>query len=106
MRAGRLNEVIDIYEESTVVDPDYGSETASFTKLLTTRAEVKFTNGSESLSNNTIVNTSAVVFWLRIREGISETMQVEWRGCRYSIEYIEWDRKLKFLRLQTSKILN
>ena len=106
MRAGRLDEVIDIYSEVTEVDPDYGSESASFTKCLTTRADVTFNNGNETLSNETVVNTRAVVFWIRFREGITETMQIEWRGDRYSIEYIEVNRRTRLLRLQTSKILN
>lgn len=106
MRAGRLDEVIDIYREVTEVDPEYGSSDASFIKCLTTRADVTFNNGNETLSNNTVVNTNAIVFWIRFREGITETQQIEWRGDRYNIEYIESNRRTRLLRLQTSKILN
>lgn len=106
MRAGKLRESIEIFRELTATDADFGSSVESFVSYLETRADVRHIGGGESLSNNTVVNTNAVVFWIRFKEGITETMQVEWRGDRYAIEYIEEDRKLRRIKLQTSKILN
>lgn len=106
MKAGRLSELIDIYEEQKTTDPDYGSESVSWVKCLTTRADVTFNSGSESVQDYTIVNTQTTAFRIRFKEGIKETMQIEWRGVRYNITNIEENRKLRYLLMQTSKILN
>jgi SPP1 family predicted phage head-tail adaptor len=106
MRAGRLDEVICIEYESTVVDPVYGSETVSFVPKLTTRADVTYNNGTETLSNETVVNTHSVNFRIRLRDGVCETDEIVWRGDRYRITNIEVNRRLRHLIIETSKILN
>lgn len=106
MRGGKLRESVEIFKEVSTTDPDFGSDVNVFESWLKTRADVRYISGGESEQNNTVVNTSSVTFWLRFKEGFTETMQVEWRGNRYAIEYIEENRKDRRLKLQTSKILN
>lgn len=106
MRAGKLRETVEIFKEVSTTDPEFGSDVNTFESYLKTRADVRYISGGEAEQNNTVVNTSSVTFWLRFKEGFLETMQVEWRGNRYSIEYIEERRKERLVKLQTSKILN
>lgn len=106
MRAGKLREAVEIFKEVSTTDEDFGSDVNTFESYLKTRADVRFTSGGESEQNNTVVNTASVVFWIRFKEGLTETMQVEWRSNRYKIEYIEENRKSRLIKLQTSKILN
>mgnify|MGYP006307178349 FL=1 len=106
MRAGQLRESISIYEEVTSKDSDFGSTESTFNLVMKTRADVKFISGTELLSNETVSNSSKALFTIRLREGIKETMEIEYRGDRYNIEYIEENRKHRIMKLTTSKILN
>jgi SPP1 family predicted phage head-tail adaptor len=106
MRAGRLREKISIWREVVTTDTDYGSADSDYELFLNTRAEVMYLGGSELIQNSTVSNTINAVFTLRFREGIDETMQVEYRGNMYNIKYIEENRQKEYLKLTTTKILN
>jgi len=106
MRAGRLRERIDLYREVSTTDSDYGSQENTFELYDSTRADVKPLNGAELLMNETVSNTTSVQFIIRWKESITETMQIEYRGDRYNIEYIEENRKNKMIKITASKILN
>lgn len=104
MRAGKLRESIEIHQRESVTDSDYGSSENTYTLYQRTRAEVRFLNGAEIMQNSAATNTTNVTFYLRLKEGIDETMQVIYRGDKYNIEVIEEDRKRKMLKLTGSKI--
>jgi len=104
MRAGKLRESIDIYRQVSSTDSDFGSTEKSFVFYLKSRAEVRFLNGAELVMNSAATNTTNAVFYMRFKEGITETMQVWFRGDKFNIEYIEEDRKKKMLKLTGSKI--
>ena len=106
MRAGRLRERIDIYQEVTTINSDYGAPENTFSLYASTRADVRFLNGTELIQGGAVSNSTNALFTLRFREGIDETMQIEYRGDRYNIRYIEENRKNEVLRLTASKILN
>lgn len=104
MRAGKLRESIEIHQRVTVTDSDYGSQKHSFELYFKSRAEVRFLNGAEIVQNSAATNTTNVTFYMRFKEGVDETMQVNYRGDMFNIEVIEEDRKRKMLKLTGSKI--
>ena len=106
MRSGKLRERIGIYKETNLTDTNFGSPVTSSSLFCSARAEVRFISGKELLINSTVSNATTAQFIMRFREGIDETMQVEYRGDRYNIQYLEENRKTGLLKITGAKILN
>ena len=91
MRAGLLSEVITIMTPYIEKD-EYGSEVEMWDELLTTRANVRWSSGNRSISNDEIVNVYSVDFTIRRYHDIDEVMRVRYEGKLYRILSIEDNR--------------
>ncbi len=106
MRAGPLKYKVVIYERTDTRDSDLGSYKETYSIFLTTRADVRFMSGAEVIQNEALTNTAVVRFIIRYREGIDETMEVEFDGDRYNIKVIEPGYNKVMLTLTCTKIIN
>jgi len=105
MRAGDLRDKITFYSKTTGKD-QYGAATESYTLLYSVRAKIRYLRGDEILLNSTTVNTTALQFIIRYRNGISENMEIEYEGARYNIQVIEIAERSMMMKLTASKIVN
>ena len=103
MRAGQLIERIAFYA-MTVTRDAYNAATESYTKTIDTRAGVTYLSGDKTLSSDEKFFSGTVFFNIRYRAGITESMQIEWRGDKYAISYIQEVGYKDSLRITASKI--
>lgn len=103
MIAGRLNEVIDIYQPVETVN-DYGERETTYTHSYTTRARVDYNTGNRLNENDEIVFNYYKTFNVRSYVPVSETSQIEWQEKRYRILTIEYRREYNDLVINTELI--
>jgi len=103
MIAGRLNEVIDIYSPTEVIN-DFGERETTYEKTYTTRAKVEYTSGNRHNENNEIVFDYTKRFNLRSYVPITETSQIEWQGKRYRVLTVEHRREYNDIIVNTELI--
>ena len=103
MIAGRLNEVIKIYNCTETVN-DYGERETTYVYAYTTRAKVEFNSGHRSNENNEVVFSYAKSFNVRYYVPITETAQIEWQGKKYRILTIERRREYNDILINTELI--
>ena len=92
MIAGRLNEVIKVYDAQETVN-EYGERSVEYVYRYTTRARVEFNTGNRLNENDEIVFNYNKTFNVRAYVPIVETSQIEWQGRRYRILTLESRRE-------------
>lgn len=92
MIAGRLNEVIKVYDAQETVN-EYGERSVDYVYRYTTRARVEFNTGNRLNENEEIVFNYNKTFNVRAYVPITETSQIEWQGRRYRILTLESRRE-------------
>lgn len=103
MIAGRLNEVVKIFDAVETVN-EYGERSVEYVHHYTTRARVDFNTGNRSTENDEIVFNYYKTFNLRSYVPIVETSLIEWQGKRYRILTIEFRREYNDLVVNTELI--
>lgn len=103
MIAGRLNEVVKIFDAVETVN-EYGERSIEYVERYTTRARVEFNNGNRGRENDEIVFNYFKTFNLRSYVPVSETSLIEWQGKRYRILTIEARREYNDLLINTELI--
>lgn len=95
MRAGMLNELIDIYSPVESIN-DYGERTFDWEKTYTTRANVSWDSGSRNIENNEIVNNYSKTFTVRSYVPVTEKDEIYWQDKKYRIISVEHRKDLSF----------
>lgn len=103
MIAGRLNEVVKIFDAVETVN-EYGERSIEYVERYTTRAKVEFNTGNRGRETEEIVFSYFKTFNLRSYVPISETSLIEWQGKRYRILTIEARREYNDLLINTELI--
>lgn len=88
MKAGILNEIINIYTHIQSINK-YGEVVDSSILKTTTRANVSWNTGTRSIENNEKVYGYTKTFTIRSYVDISNTDIIEWQDMRYRIISIE-----------------
>lgn len=88
MKAGLLNEIINIYSHLQSINK-YGEVTSYPVLKTTTRANVSWNTGTRSIENDEIVYGYTKTFTVRSYVDISNTDIIEWQDMRYRIISIE-----------------
>lgn len=94
MKAGLLQELIDIYTPTTIKN-DYGEETTSYVWKCSTRARLVHDNGNREIENNEVVFNHVKTFNVRIYVDVHNLDRIKWNDEYYRILDIEPDRKLQ-----------
>lgn len=98
IRAGLLNEVIDILSPTSTIN-EFGEKVQSYTKTYTTRAEVNHESGNRTLENSEIFYTYRKNFTVRSYVPITEFDLISYDGKRYRVLTI--DNKIKMNNKKT-----
>lgn len=94
MRAGLLNEMIEIFRPTSEVN-EYGEKIQTYGLIYSTRARVEHNGGNRTNTNNEIFHDYQKAFTVRNYVPIQETDLIEYNGKRYRVLTIE-DRKHDF----------
>lgn len=92
MIAGRLNEVIKVYNVETTVN-DYGERIEDYVLSMTTRARVDFNSGSRTNENSEIVFNYQKTFNVRSYVPVTDTSHIEWQEKMYRVLSVEKRRE-------------
>lgn len=106
MKAGNAYHRIVFYSKTTVRD-EFGAYVDTYTSLLDTRGEIKYTGGSKSLSADEIFYSRNMELTIRYRDELDETMRVTIDGdteTYYEILYMEMLGRRESLRFSLNKI--
>ena len=91
MQAGLLKYIIDI--QTVIIDKDeYGAETEQWQNVITTKADVRYLNGSKTLQNGEIINLNQLQFIVRHYLNINEQMRIIYEEKKYRILSVNNDR--------------
>lgn len=104
MKAGVLNEIIEI-QEPIIIKNEYGEEmTENYSTKLKTRAEVSYNSGNKTADNNEIFFSYDITFTIRYYHNVSELDRVIWLNKPYKILSMERNRKFQLINLRCSMI--
>ena len=106
MRAGNAYHRVTFYQKTTVRDA-YGSSVDTYTNLLDTRGEIRYTGGNKQLSADEIFYSRNMELIIRWRSDMDETMRVTLDGdtdTYYEILYIEELGRHDSLKFTLNKI--
>ena len=93
MQAGLLKYVIDI--QTVIIDKDeYGAETEQWQNVITTKADVRYLNGSKTLQNGEIINLNQLQFIVRHYLNINEQMRIIYEEKKYRILSVNNDKSM------------
>jgi head-tail adaptor len=95
MRAGILNELIDIYEPVEEIN-EYGERLFTWKLKYTTRASVSWDSGSRNIENSEIVNNYTKTFTVRSYVPVTEKDEIHWQEKKYRIISVEHRKELSF----------
>ena len=91
MRAGLLTELLSFYKKVESRD-SYGSALYADKLVCKKRAAVKFLNGGNKDGSFDVINSSVQRFTLRYCMDVDDTMVIVWRGSRYDIVSVDFNR--------------
>lgn len=103
MIAGRLNEIVKIYDPVTTINK-FGERETEYQQTYETRARVENTSGSRGEENNEIVFSYSYSFTLRSYVPVHETSQIEWQDNKYRILTLQHRREYNDIYVQAEKI--
>ena len=104
MRAGLLNEIIQV-EQPVTTPNEYGANYIQWKTFISrTKAQVTYTSGNRLNENNEIIFAYEVVFTMRIYHQINERMRIIWKNKKYRILSIEENKQLQTLTVKTELI--
>ena len=92
MIAGRLNEVVKIYNVESTVN-DYGERIEDYVLSMTTRARVDFNSGNRTNENDEIVYNYQKTFNVRSYVPVTDTSHIEWQEKMYRVLSVEKRRE-------------
>ncbi len=92
MIAGRLNEVVKIYNVESTVN-DYGERMEDYVLSMTTRARVDFNSGNRTHENDEIVYNYQKTFNVRSYVPVTDTSHIEWQEKMYRVLSVEKRRE-------------
>lgn len=92
MIAGRLNEVVRIYNVESTVN-DYGERIEEYVLSMTTRARVDYNSGNRSNENSEIVFNYQKTFNVRSYAPVVDTSHIEWQDKMYRVLSVEKRRE-------------
>ena len=92
MIAGRLNEVVKIYNMESTVN-DYGERIEDYVLSMTTRARVDFNSGNRTNENSEIVYNYQKTFSVRSYVPVTDTSHIEWQSKMYRVLSVEKRRE-------------
>ena len=103
MRAGLLTEVITLLKCSMVKDI-YGSESKTWEVLKTIKASKQKFTGNRITSDYEVINTSTLIFDVRIYHDINEQMRIRYNNDIYVILSIDCDKTKQLKTIKCEKI--
>lgn len=103
MRAGQLTEKITL-QEATISTNSYGANDLVWNDVITTRANVIYTNGNRINDTNEITFAYTVTFVIRSYHKINERMRILYNDKLYRILSIEENRHLQQQKIITELI--
>lgn len=92
MIAGRLNEVVKIYNVESTVN-DYGERIEEYVLSMTTRARVDFNSSNRTNENDEIVYNYQKTFNVRSYVPVTDTSHIEWQEKMYRVLSVEKRRE-------------
>ncbi len=107
MQAGQLRERVTIQSKSVIRD-DYGAEQITWVDVATVWANVRSTDGTESVESSVdqVVATISYSVLIRYRAGLSPAMRLVWRSKALQIlSIVESDNRQRQLILKCSEIV-
>ena len=103
--AGRLNEVVEIYD--VVTDRNaFGEDEMNMTNIYTTRAQVIYSGGSRVNMNSDMLVPYSKRFVMRIYVPVSETSWIKWKDRFYRVTSIEESREYQEKTVDTQLVTN
>lgn len=103
MIAGRLNEVVKIYNVTANVN-EYGERVEEYVLAMTTRARVEYNTGGRQNENDEIVFNYTKTFNLRSYVPVFDTSHIEWQGKQYRVLSVEKRREYNDIVVVTELI--
>ena len=94
MRAGLLNELIEIWKPTISIN-SVGEQTTTYSKNATIKARVLHASGNRTVENDEVVFPYTKNIQVRIYQDISDFDRVMYDGKLYRIQSIETDKLLQ-----------
>jgi head-tail adaptor len=92
MRAGLLNEPVEIWEKSLVTN-DYGEQTETWSLKYSTKARLVHKGGSRVIENSEVFYSHLKTFQVRYYVPVGEYDRVKWDNKYYRILNVEPDKE-------------
>ena len=103
MRAGRLNEQVEIWRSTTTVN-DFGERVEEEACIYQTRAYVRNTSGSRTEPNSEIFYSYSYEFTLRSYVDVVDTDRIKWQGNMYMINSLQHRRESNDILIYATKV--
>lgn len=103
MIAGKLTERIEIYSPHIIVN-DVGEKSTEYVLKNTTKANVIHNKGSRDIENDEIVYNYQKTFEVRIYVDVGEFDRIKWGNKYYRILYIDTNKELQKITIQTEVV--
>ena len=104
MNIGMMDRKISIEEFIEAAD-DYGQRIKTWKKKYDVWANIYYAGGTEDVEAEKLTAKNEVIFTIRYRIGIDETMRVLYNSNYYQINYIEERGRKNYLKLKCIKKL-
>lgn len=103
MRAGRLNEIVEIWRSNVTVN-EYGERDEEDMYVCKTRAAVRNTSGGRTEPNNEIFYSYSYEFILRSYIPVVDTDRIKWQGKFYLINSLQKRREMNDILIYATKV--
>lgn len=103
MRAGLLNEIIEIHKPTVVIN-SVGEQTTTYTLSSTIRARVINNSNNRNVENSEVVYPHNKELQVRIYQDIDDFDRIKFRGKFYRILSLEPDRTMQSLNISIEEI--
>lgn len=104
MRAGLLNELIDVVRRTTATDK-FGAVVETWADALTgLHASVSYNQSGFGVSQGEAVYTQVVTFRIRYNDGVQEYDRIRWQGRLYRLQAIDRYRHDGYMLLKCELI--
>lgn len=103
MIAGRLNEVVKVYNVNSTIN-SFGERLEEYVLTMTTRARVEYNTGGRQNENDEIVFNYTKTFNLRSYVPVVDTSHIEWQSKMYRVLSVEHRREYNDIVVVTELI--